>query len=256
MAQMGYTVIWPEYQTGPKAANFATVILDDFAAALSTLKTSGPVAPLVDSSGELVYSIVGHQAGGYLAYGVATIAQTHGFPYPRSVFAVEPSQSASIALPAYSAASMNPRTLVITVVGDEEDSASICNAVLAWYQMTSIPGIDKPFLQVHSDSTGTPAQLANTVFPLTYTENDTDPPPNAVDDRDWNITYKLSVAASACSIYGQYCDYALGNGPINAWGATTQTNMGLWSNGTPVLPMSLLSDPATYFSSLGCIVIP
>jgi len=92
-----------------------------------------------------------------------------------------------------------------------------------------------------------PAQLANHWFPLTYTTKDTDPTQYAVDDRDWNITYKLSVAVTACTTTGLYCDYALGNGPFNAYGTTTQTDMGFWSDGTLFFPSYWSSTRSALF---------
>jgi hypothetical protein len=261
MAQMGYTVIWPDYQTKQKGPEYAGIIISDFQDALTRLEGadgSGYIAPSKNSSGGVLYTIVGHQAGGYLAYGLATLLPENGLADPAAVFTVEPAQKDNILtqnLPTYSAAGISPNTLVITVVGDQEDSTEICTAVTAWTQMSSISAIYKPFLLDRSDSTGNPAQLGNIYFPLTNSTKDTDPPPTSVDDRDYNITYKLSVAAAACTIgsanlaSGSYCDYALGNGPPNDYGATTQTNMGLWSSGSPVLPMVLLVDPVTYFQS-------
>jgi hypothetical protein len=61
------------------------------------------------------------------------------------------------------------------------------------------------------------------------------------------VTYKLSVAALYCALNGKYCDYAFGNGPQNDYGATTQTDMGIWSDGTPVTPMLLVADPVAQY---------
>ena len=87
-------------------------------------------------------------------------------------------------------------------------------------------------------------------FPLTDTNKDTVAGPYSVDDRDYNITYKFGVSMMACLLRGQYCDYVYGNGPTNSYGATTQTDMGRWSDGTPVTPLALIQDPVLVFPDL------
>ena len=246
MAQMGYTVIWVEYDVNVSATQFAGTIESSYASALSILSTTPGLIPALKDTNQLpVTVIVGHSAGAYMSYIIAAAATgTATFPIPKAVVAVEPGQGK---IPTVNASKINPSTFVMTVVGDQDTSERACEGVNVWIQLTQIASIFKPFLLYQSDAHGTPQQLGNHWFPLTYTTKDTVLPPS-IDDRDYNVTYKLSVAVANCSIYGTNCDYAFGNGPVNGYGATTQTDMGVWSDSVPVIPMLLVANPSTYFT--------
>lgn len=245
MAKMGFNVIWPEFDsTSNRGLNgFLTVIADAFNDAIVQLGSPGRVAPLLDSSSRPVYTVAGHSLGGYLALGLAAGYQLYSMPSPLAVIAVEPGEGN---VGSINAANVNPATLIEIIIGDQDTQDRLCGSITAWEGLPTSP-IFKPFLLVRTDQYGTPAQVGNHWFPLTETLKDT-VRPYSVDDRDYNVTWKISVAASSCMITGEYCDYALGNGPPNAYGATTQTDMGLWSDGVPVTPMLLVTDPQTYFA--------
>lgn len=246
MAQMGYTVVYVVYDEGTKAPSFYTTALTTFSSAMAKLKQPGFIPPTVDGSGNALTAYVGHSQGGYLAYIAAVEATKFSLPVPKAIVAIEP-QLGTMTPANYS--KIDPTTLVLTVVGDSNDTTDPpCDGANVWAEMTQIPTLFRPILQAHSDSHGTPNQIANHWFPLTFTIKDTDPPPITVDDRDFNITYKLSTAAANCAITGLNCDYALGNGPENYYGATTQTDMGLWSDGQPVAMLQLLTNPSTQLS--------
>lgn len=249
-ASMGFSVVFPNYNTKESEGKYAAVIQADVVDALNTLTTNTTlVKPMTGSGGQPLYTVVGHSEGGYLAVNLAATAASNGVPIPAAVVSFEANPSR---LDKINALAINPNTLVILLVADLDDKNRICPSVALWSQMTQIPNVYKPFVYARSDSHGTPAQLANHWFPLTYTKKDTDPPPTAVDDRDWNITYKLGVAATACTTVGQYCDYALGNGPANSYGTTTMTDMGFWSDGTLVSPLVLEINPVNAFATDNC----
>jgi hypothetical protein len=245
IAKMGITVVWANYNGSRDQTTYSTVAGQDFADALNRLKNSGPVAPLLDGNNKPVTAVVGHGTGAYTALAYAIQYSTLQVPLPHALLVVEPEQSK---IPQYNFSLMDSRVFVMTVVGDQDSQTNRCLAVSLWNQLTGIASINKPFLVTQSDTHGSPQQVGNNVFPLTSTARDTIPPPSTVDDRDYNITYKLSVASVNCQIYGTYCDFAYGNGPVNSYGATTQTDMGLWSDDTPVRPLVLSSDPTRYFS--------
>jgi len=250
LAAMGFTTVFPNYTDLELQKDYAAVIEADLLSAFSQLKNNTTlVKPALGSNGEPLYSVIGHSEGGYLALNLAATASSQGVPTPAAVVSYEANPGK---LPAFNALAIDPSTLVLLLVGDDDDKNRICPSVAVWSQMTQIPSVYKPFIYARSDSHGTPAQLANHWFPLTYTTKDTDPTQYAVDDRDWNITYKLSVAVTACTTTGLYCDYALGNGPFNAYGTTTQTDMGFWSDGTLVLPLVLELNPVSAFSTDKC----
>jgi pimeloyl-ACP methyl ester carboxylesterase len=250
LAAFGYTVVFPNYTQNEFQKDYAAVVQADLKDGLNQLTTNTTlVKPTLGSNGEPLYTVVGHSEGGYLALNLAATAVQNGVPVPAAVVSYEANPGK---LPAFNAQAIDPSTLVILLVGDDDDKNRICPSVTVWSQLTQIASVYKPFLYARSDSTGTPAQLANHWFPLTYTNKDTLPTFYAVDNRDWNITYKLSVAATACTAQGLYCDYALGNGPQNQYGVTTQTDLGFWSNGQQVLPLVLEINPVLAFSTSNC----
>ena len=250
LAAFGYSTIFANYTQKEEQKDYSAVVEADLKDALNQLTTNATlVKPTLGANGQPLYTVVGHSEGAYLALNLAATAVQNGVPVPAAVVSFEANPGK---LAAFNAQAIDPSTLVILLVGDDDDSGRICPSVTVWSQLTQIPSVYKPFLYARSDSTGTPAQLANHWFPLTYTDKDTDPTYYAVDNRDWNITYKLSVAATACVSDGLYCDYALGNGPLNQYGVTTQTDLGFWSNGQQVLPLVLEINPVLAFSTDKC----
>jgi hypothetical protein len=67
-----------------------------------------------------------------------------------------------------------------------------------------------------------------------------------VDARDFNVTYRLSVAALNCAFRGSDCSIAFGNG------SPEQLFMGNWSNGAPVMPLQFVTNPNTLPPIAGC----
>ncbi len=252
MAQMGYIVIWPEYDSAPNPGlnSYLTAISLVFNSAITELNTLGGVQPMLGTNNKPVYSVVGHSLGGDLAIGVAAGYQLYKLPDPVAVFAVESGQGTFGK--SVNAANMNPNTIVVFVDGDEDGATQgtaehTCDNVTFWSEAPQSP-LFKQFLLGVTDTHGTPQQLMTHWFPLTYTLKD-DVRPYAVDDRDYNITWKLSIAVSNCAIYGTQCDYVFGNGPENSHGETTQVDMGLWSDGTPVTPLLPIANPPAYFAA-------
>ncbi len=243
VAKMGYIVIWVEYDTLKSARNFASAVLSDYKKALALIaKNPGTyVQPATDSSGNILSVVFGHSAGAFLAFPVASMAAAAGSgvaPF-KAIVAVEPGQGG---IPSFTNISGIPSsTQLVMVGGDEDGTAGICLAASIWGQITQIPAANRDFLQAITDTHGTPQQLGNHWFPLTSQEaHDT----AAVDDRDYNITWKLSVGEFNCAISGTDCTYGLGHGDFD------QINMGQWSDGTTVNPLQWLSDPVSYFAPL------
>ncbi len=243
MTEMGSTVIWVLYdQVSPN--DFASAVITDYQKALKAITEPGLIPPTLAPDGQPLTMIVGHSSGAWLSYIVASEAASSSLPIPMAVLAVEPGQGQ---IPTFDASKINANTLVLTVVGDEDKTDRICQGVSVYNALKQIPAVQKPFLLARTDSYGVPIQEGNHWFPLTDTNKDTVAGPYSVDDRDYNITYKFGVSMMACLLRGQYCDYVYGNGPTNSYGATTQTDMGRWSDGTPVTPLALIQDPSSYF---------
>ncbi len=246
LAQMGYIVIWPEFDSTPNQGlgDFLAAIASTFAGAVTELQTLGGVQPMLDSNSKPIYTVMGHSLGGDLAVAVASSYQALHLPSPKAVFAIE--SGLGTIQGNVDATSIPADVMMIFVVADEDTPGHTCNSVKYWAEGQMSP-LYKQFLLGVTDKHGTPQQLMNHWFPLTYTLND-DVRPYSVDDRDYNITWKFGVAISNCAIFGTQCDYVFGNGPLLPDGNTTQTDMGVWSDGQVVTPLMPIADPTTYFA--------
>jgi hypothetical protein len=242
VAQMGYIVIWVEYDTLTSPKKYASVVFKDYQTALKTI-TSNPgtyVQPATDSNGNILSTVFGHSAGATLSFQVADMAAMAGSgvaPF-KSIVAVETGEGA---IPVdFDVSAIPASTQLVMVVGDEDSQNTRCLASQFWGEVTQIPASNRDFLEAITDTYGTPQQIGNHWFPLTSNEpHDT----AAVDDRDYNITWKLSVGDFNCAIYGTQCNYGLGHGGFD------QITMGNWSDGTPVKPLLWIQDPVSYFAS-------
>ena len=240
LTRKGYIVVWVQYDTNQPADHLLTVILAVFQDGLQKIRDIGQVLPQTDPAGVPIAVVVGHSAGAYLSFPLAALSwdSSNRIPPIRAIVAIEPGQGT---MPTYDNSAIDPRTYLVVVVGDEDKPKRRCEAATIWQNLAQIPSSNKDFLEVISDARGTPQQLGNHYFPLTDTTKDTLPPPS-VDDRDYNVTWKLSVGMFDCATRGADCDYALGHGSAN------QIGMGDWSNGAPVNPMLWVQDPYTYFA--------
>jgi pimeloyl-ACP methyl ester carboxylesterase len=184
-------------------------------------------------SGELNTAIVGHSIGAYLSAIVAALAAdpAAAIPSPRAVVGVEP--GGMDLLPFEDFGMISPATKMVLIVGDEDKVACKSTAVAIWENTPQIADVNRDLLLVRSDRHGAPAQVANHTFPNTTGTNDT----AAVDARDFFVTFKLSVAALNCAFGAKDCSYAVGNG------TTEQTDMGIWSDGVPLVPLLSVDDP-------------
>ncbi len=243
VAQMGYLVIWVEYDTNTPPSQFASTVLSAYQSALKhvTRKDRKYVQPATDANGNVISVLFGHSAGAFLAFPVAQLAAEPGSgvaPF-KAIVAIEPGKGA---IPPITNVSAIPSsTQLVMATGDEDGTAGICTAAKIWGQLTQIPASNRDFLLAVTDTYGVPQQLGNHWFPLTSHEvHDT----AAVDNRDYNITWKLTVGDFNCATSGTDCSYGLGHGDFD------QINMGLWSDGTVVNPLRWLADPVSYFQPL------
>ncbi len=222
----GYTVVYPLYDQGASPAQFAPNILAAWKSALIRLSSGALIPPLSDSLG-VQTAFAGHSLGAVEALTVAQALNVSAPSIaPRAVAAFTPGlgqTTLSLAFP-----NLNPQTRFILVEGDEDSSQDLATAQTIWNSVSAVlPASQCDFLEVVSDSYGTPAQLGNHWFPLTNGLNDT----AAVDDRDYNVTWKLSVGLFNCVLSGTDCEYVLTHG------GAQEIDMGDWSDGTPVRPL-------------------
>jgi hypothetical protein len=145
-------------------------------------------------------------------------------------------------LPAINFAGIDPGTRMLVLSGDQDTVACSKDGVSIFTSTTQIPAVQKNYLFYNSDTSGTPNQVGNHFFPNTYGYHDT----AAIDNRDYYVTYKLSVAAANCLIGQTSCNTYLGNG------STDQLYTGTWTNGTAIAPMTYYADPTQLPPITGC----
>lgn len=234
MARKGHLVVWAQYDHNVIgvlrwAANAAAAWQD----ALARLtRPDARVAAERHANGDVKTVFVGHSAGAYLGF-VLTARAASGaaaFAPPSAIVAIEPGWRRWI--PGADLSRIPADTKMLLVVGDDDRISRFDTAVALWKRTPQVPLASKTFLLVQSDDRGEPRQLANHFFPNCDGYRDT----AAVDARDYNVTFRLSVAVLNCVFRGNDCDVAFGSegtGPVD---------MGAWSDGVPVKPMLRL-DP-------------
>jgi hypothetical protein len=251
LVRKGYTVVWAQYQASD--LTFPTQYLPNAISAwsdalyrLQNFWWENHVAPVVSLAGQVETIIVGHSVGAWTAANIAATAKTSNpsVPIPYGLVLIEPGTKSLV--PGKDFSNINPTTLLTMVVGDEDTVVCHKNALQIWNAVTQIPVAYKNLLLVQTDTHGTPQQIGNHYFPGTTGFMDT----AAIDDRDYNITWKLSVAMAECAFNNatdpNACVIALGAG------AAAQTTMGLWSDSQAVKPLVYYSDPNTLPAVPGC----
>ena len=251
MVLKGYTVVWVQYQasalTAPsKYLPNARAAWSDALNRLQNFWWENHVKPQMSTNGQMETLIVGHSVGAFTGAGLAaTISGTPTVPVPFGLVLIEPGSKGLV--PAQDYSKIYAGTPMVMVIGDQDTVVCDTTASRIWNVSSQIPSSLKNLLWIQSDTHGTPQQLGNHFFPGTSGFDDT----AAVDDRDYNITWKLSVAMADC-VFGNTtndpnaCSIALGAGnPL-------QTTMGNWSDNTPVKPLVYYTNPSGLPPIQGC----
>ncbi len=233
----GFTVVFPVYDGDTGYDQFPDVILTDWTSALQklTARTDGLIPPSADSTG-MQTACAGHSFGAYECLAVSQLISTSkpaGVPSLRALTIFALGISGDPLSTDFS--NLDPGTSVVMVTGDEDTTNNDIGVGIRIYQSleTAIPVAQRDYLEVISDSHGTPAQLGNHFFPMTNGFDDD----AKVDDRDYNVVWKLSVGLFDCVFRKTYCGYGLGHG------SAKQVDMGVWSDGVPVTPLRWLESP-------------
>jgi len=250
MCRKGYTVVWVEYQAHLNLGNIkeaqsypsnAQATWVDALYRLQNFTWEKHVKP-AQANGQIQSIFVGHSFGGWIAPSIAGNATTAlRFPPPLAVVMIEP---ASLGLlPPINYAGISANTKMVIVSGDQDTTACTADAVSIYTNSPPQAPQNKQYLFYNSDTSGTPQQIGNHFFPNTDGYSDT----ASMDMRDYEVTWKLSVAAADCVVSNQNCDYFLGAGSAN------QLFTGTWSNGVNMKPMTYITDPTTQLPHIpGC----
>lgn len=251
MVRKGYVVVWVQYQTSAltPTKSYTTNARTAWADALYRLQNfwwESHVRPIMGANGQPETMIVAHSVGGWIGANIAATISTSipAVPTPMALVAIEPGTKNLV--PGEDFSKINPSTALVEVVGDADTVACKNDAIKIFNQTPQIPATLKNLLWVQTDTRGTPAQVANHFFPNTDGFNDN----TTIDNRDFNITWKLSVATAEC-VFGNgqdagACVYGLGAGNL------LQVWLGRWSDGVPVKPMVYFANPNTLPAIPGC----
>lgn len=235
LVQRGYIVIYPAYQatTMTLTALYVPNTLSSLNAAFSELQSGKHVRPDLSR-----IAIVGHSMGGSIAANLAAMSGEPGSGVPkfRAMMNVAPQNGGDLIFPLGDYSHIPSDLLMLEVVGDVDKIAGDRVAKLIYYGATRVPLANKRFVTLHSDSHGLPGLVADHFAPLSQDEGSGGQIQYKTDALDWYGYWKLFDALTDAAFYGRNRALALGGGADEA-------DMGRWSDGTPVVPMTVTDRP-------------
>ncbi len=237
IVRRGSTVIFPRYQADARTPprDFTHYAVDATARGLEELGQPGHVRP--DRRG---LAFVGHSMGGLVPANLAVRAARGELPPPLAVMAVEPGKTwpegSPIAFPLEDLSAIPSSTLLLAVVGDDDDFVREIDARKIYTGASGVPPENKDYVRLYSDDHGAPALVADHRAPtapavLTGEEirdlSGGSRGPMVTDALDYYGTWKLFDGLRDAVFHGINREYALGD-------TDRQRFMGLWSDGVPV----------------------
>ncbi len=244
LVSRGNIVIFPRYQkkllipkpTKKYAPNSAKGIKD----AIAYLEREHEIVPRLEN---VVYT--GHSYGAKIAAYFAVKYAEYGLPKPKALYAVQPGTMEFKGAQLKHYGDMDEDIKVLNVVGEKDKIVGdnlallIHNTAGAKHKNLILSAADKrrkkPKLDVtHAAPCGLDRDFSafkrkNYIMKAVYIRAETD----AID---YYCYWKLLDALMDCSFYNKNCEYAFGN-------TEQQTFMGLWSDGNPIEPMRVFTQP-------------
>lgn len=251
LVRRGNIVVYPVYQTyadmfsgfSQYTANCMAAIQD----ALAELRNPKHVTPDLDR-----FATVGHSLGGLLSPNIAaSCAAAAGaargqadLPVAKAVMSVEP--GGTPILPLEDLSPIPADTLLLTIVGDQDQIVGSKDAKKIFSRTSQIPLQNKDFITLVSDDYGKPPLVSDHFAPTCESPMGSSLMPSLSDvfggqkyasnALDFYGTWKLFDALTDAAFYGKNREYALGNTP-------EQRYMGTWSDGTSVKEMEVTDTP-------------
>jgi predicted esterase len=221
LVKRGNIVVYPKYQEDLSAfsISYTTNAISAIKNSLIELQ-SGHVTPDISK-----VAIVGHSAGGMIAANIASLASANGIPSPKALMVIEPGLLSTI--PLADITKISNSTLLLSVVGEEDQVAGDAAAKTIYLNTTQISAANKDYIIVRRDDHGTPALRADHGAP-------TDIP---LDSIDYYGFWKLFDGLTDAAFYGQNRSYALGDN-------FSQRFMGTWSDGVSVRELYVTDNPS------------
>ncbi|MBI1927578.1 alpha/beta hydrolase, partial [Candidatus Poribacteria bacterium] len=195
--------------------------------------------------------------GGALTASLAALAASEGLPQPKAIMSVAPGNfiigHPNITMPMADLRQIPPTTLMLVVVGADDDIVGDILAKPIFDQTPQISLENKDFIIMVSDNHGNPPLIANHYAP-TARDNEFDVRErrnfglfdetdmqgklglSRVDALDYYGYWKLFDALMDAAFNGRNRKYALGNTPEERY-------MGSWPDGTPVKELVVTDQP-------------
>jgi len=244
LVSRGNIVIFPRYQkklliplpTKKFAPNSAKGIKD----ALAYLEKEQKIVPRLEN---VVYT--GHSYGGKIAAYFAVKYAEYGLPKPKALYGIQPGTIEFKGAQLKNYGDMDEDIKVLNIVGEKDKIVGdnlallIHNTAGAKHKNLILSPADKnrkkPKLDVtHAAPCAMDLEFSafkrkNYIMKAIYRRSET-------DVIDYYCYWKLLDALMDCSFYDKNCEYAFGN-------TEQQTFMGLWSDGNPIEPMRVFTEP-------------
>lgn len=167
------------------------------------------------------FALVGHSLGGLLAANMAALAQEVGLPRPKAIMSVEP----GLTSPLEDLTKIHPETLLLTIVGDGDETVGDEVAKKIFYGTPQINLENKDFIILVSDSNRLSPLIADHYAPCCRYRYMGLFPVFTTDALDYYCFWKLFDGLTEAAFYHQAKEYALGN-------TKEQRYMGKWLDGT------------------------
>lgn len=235
LVRRGNIVIYPAYQatTLTLTALYMRNTIDAIDDALSRLQSGGHVKPDLTR-----IAVVGHSMGGSIAANLAARSAdpSSGVPHLCAMMNVAPQNGTDLIFPIEDLSTIPSDMLIVEVVGDQDEIAGTRIAKQIFYGATRVPLADKLFVTLHSDDHGRPPLIANHFAPLSQDAEHGETIKYATDALDWYGYWKLFDALTDTAFYGRDRSFLFGD-------SAQETNMGRWSDGRAVVPMTITDHP-------------
>lgn len=234
IVRRGAIVVYPTYQSEDRPIGVGDQYLPNVRTGLRTA-LDALAAEHPDAVDPNRVAVAGHSAGGLLAVQYALTAAGEDLPVPTALMTMTPggcgecgSLAAILDMPSDLPGALVPETLALLfeVVDDRVVGDGAGRRI--WRTLTQLPEDQRDHVVLASDDYGNPPLVAEHNTPQTFESGQL----NALDY--WS-TWKLFDALMSCSFDDEDCAYALGRGEA-------QTSMGDWSDGQPVVPLTVTDD--------------
>lgn len=243
LVRRGNVVIYPVFQV--HARHSAEEMMDNAIQATRDALArlgQGPVRPELDR-----FVIVGHSFGGGLTAQIAARAARLGLPTPRAIMPVQPGWKGSDVMPTAELGGIPATTLMLIVLGMEDQFARTRHDAMLWQHTAHIPETRRRVVGLQSDRHGTPPLIADHSSPLAPRRDYAMPGTEARERRRalfMQLTGMRDGEEDALDFYGYWrlldalMEAAFADRTID--GVVADRSMGTWSDGTPVKPMLVL----------------